>query len=122
MEVLGAVSPEQVRRRMLEARALVLPSRWFEGMPMVLLEAMAAGLPVVVPDHGALVETAGAGGIPFRPLDVGSLADVLRTLANDDLIDRTGAASRDVYIDGYQPSGNVARLVEIYALVHSRGT
>ena len=121
VKVLGALSPEEVRRRMLEARALVLPSRWFEGMPMVLLEAMAAGLPVVVPDHGALVETAAAGGIPFRALDVGSLAGVIEQLVDGDLADRYGALSRTEFLDRFTPEGNLAELTETYALVTSRG-
>lgn len=120
VEVLGALSPEEVRRRMLEARALVLPSRWFEGMPMVLLEAMAAGLPVVVPDHGALVETAGGGGIPFRPLDVVTLAEALESLADGDLADRIGAFSRAEYLDRYVPGGNLEALIAAYELVTSR--
>ena len=119
-DVLGAVSSGEVRRRMLEARALVLPSRWFEGMPMVLLEAMAAGLPVVVPDHGAMVEIAGSGGIPFRALDVESLAGALDLLSNDDLADRRGAESRGAYLDRYTLIGNAEALTDIYALAISR--
>ena len=120
VDVLGAASPGEVNRRMLEARALVLPSRWFEGMPMVLLEAMAAGLPVVVPDHGAMVEIAGSGGIPFRALDVDSLAGALDLLSNGDLADRRGAESRGAYLDRYTPIGNAEALTDIYALAISR--
>ncbi|MGH8952483.1 MAG: glycosyltransferase family 4 protein [Acidimicrobiia bacterium] len=122
VEVLGALPRTEVRRRMLGARALVLPSRWFEGMPMVLLEAMAAGLPVVVPDHGAMVEIAGSGGIPFRALDIGSLAGALDQLADDELADRLGASSRASYLDRYTPDASAKALLETYALVTSRVT
>lgn len=111
---LGRLSPDEVRRHMLGARALVLPSRWFEGMPMVLLEAMAAGLPVLVPDHGDLTEIAGEGGIRFEPCDVGSLADALALLEDGRRVDRHGAAARAVYLDRHQPSRGVTRLLEIY--------
>ncbi len=41
------LSHDDVRARMLTARALVFPSEWYEPFGMVLIEAMAAGLPIV---------------------------------------------------------------------------
>jgi glycosyltransferase involved in cell wall biosynthesis len=111
----GHISSAEVRQLMLEARALVLPSRWFEGMPMVLLEAMAAGLPVVVPDHGALPDIAGSGGVEFKALDVESLAGALGSLSDDALIDSKGASSRSEYLSRYTPAESACRLVSIYA-------
>ena len=115
VNVMGRVPSDGVRRLMLGARALVLPSRWYEGMPMTLLEAMAAGLPVVVPDHGDLVEIAGSGGVPYQALGVESLANTLELLADGDLSDRRGQLSRAAYLDRFMPVGGVARLEEIYA-------
>jgi len=111
---LGHVPSDEVRRRMLEARALVLPSRWFEGMPMVLLEAMAAGLPVVVPDHGDLPDTAGPGGVEFKALDVESLAVALGTLSDDAAVDSRGASSRSEYLSRFTPAENASNLLRIY--------
>jgi glycosyltransferase involved in cell wall biosynthesis len=111
---LGHVPSDEVRRRMLEARALVLPSRWFEGMPMVLLEAMAAGLPVVVPDHGDLPDTAGLGGVEFKALDVESLAATLGTLSDDATVDSRGALSRSEYLSRFTPAENASNLLRIY--------
>jgi glycosyltransferase involved in cell wall biosynthesis len=110
----GQVSPAEVRRLMLEARALVLPSRWFEGMPMVLLEAMAAGLPVVVPDHGDLLEIAGSGGLEFKALDVDSLAGALGALADDATVDSKGASSRAEYLSRFTLTESASSLVRIY--------
>ncbi|QOY90870.1 glycosyltransferase [Paludibaculum fermentans] len=60
----------------------VLPSLW-EGNPLSVMEAMAAGLPVAVTAVGGvpeLVET-GRSGLLCNPGDVDSLASALRTLA-----------------------------------------
>ncbi len=43
----GWLSPDEVRARLLTARAFVFPSEWYEPFGMVLIEAMAAGLPIV---------------------------------------------------------------------------
>lgn len=47
VEVLGAQPPDRVRDLLRQARGLVFPSLWFEGFPMVYLEALAAGTPVL---------------------------------------------------------------------------
>jgi len=46
VEITGWASGEQVRQHLLEARALVLPS-FAEGLPVVLMEALALGRPVI---------------------------------------------------------------------------
>ncbi|MEM1333745.1 MAG: glycosyltransferase, partial [Actinomycetota bacterium] len=43
----GWIAGDEVRRRLLGARAFVFPSEWYEPFGMVLLEAMSAGLPIV---------------------------------------------------------------------------
>ncbi|MDW4662823.1 glycosyltransferase, partial [Escherichia coli] len=42
---LGALSRVDVLREMAEAEALVVPSLWYEGFPMVVVEAFAQGTP-----------------------------------------------------------------------------
>lgn len=58
IRVLGEVSDEALRRLYHEAQALVFPSL-YEGFGLPLLEAMAAGCPVLSSDAGALAEVSG---------------------------------------------------------------
>lgn len=64
---------------------LVLPSLFGEGMPMVILEAMATGVPVVASDVEGIPEVLGHGksGLVVPAGDVKQLADVIAELIDN---------------------------------------
>jgi glycosyltransferase involved in cell wall biosynthesis len=75
---------------------LVLPSHT-EGFGLALVEAMAAGLPVIATSVGALPEvvTEGENGLLIPPRDAGALAGALERLLSDPaLAQRLGANAR----------------------------
>ncbi len=77
---------------------LALPSLW-EGMPLAILEAMHAGLPVVASDVGSVCEAVSDGitGYVVAPGDDVALVDRLRRLqANPEGAERMGAAARRI--------------------------
>jgi len=81
---------------MADANLLVLPSRW-EGMPNVVLEAMAAGKPVVGSSVGGTPEAVvdGETGLLVPPDDPQALADaVARILDDRELEEAMGRAGR----------------------------
>lgn len=95
-EVLGWIGPEQRADELRRAGVFALPSL-SEGLPMALLEAMAAGLPVVASSTGGIPEvvTHGVEGFLVAPGDVDDLTQRLGELLDDpDLAERMGAAAR----------------------------
>jgi glycosyltransferase involved in cell wall biosynthesis len=93
---LGYVAREDIPGYYAAAHVFVLPS-YFEGMALAAVEALSAGLPLVVTRTGGtedLVEE-GVNGLTFDWADVDQLAAHLRCLAGDRaLARRMGAASR----------------------------
>ena len=84
---LGPMTPEEVAEQLCTFHALVLPSRttpvWREQLGRVLLEAMAAGVPVIGSDSGAIPEVIDQAGLLFPEGDARALADRLAQLAGD---------------------------------------
>ena len=81
---LGRVPDADLAVLLDRATALVVPSR-AEGFGLPLLEAMAAGTPVVTSDAAALVEV-GAGAARVSPLVPAELAAALREVAGDEAL------------------------------------
>ncbi len=94
VEVTGYVGDERRRALLADARMLVMPSL-DEGFGLPVLEAMAAGVPVVVSSGGSLPEVAGEAAEPVDPSDVeGFAAAMARLLDRDAAIDATRRAGR----------------------------
>jgi glycosyltransferase involved in cell wall biosynthesis len=73
VEAVGYVDDERLDALMRGAAALVHPSL-YEGFGLVVLEAMARGVPVAAADATALPETGGDAAVYFDPLDVHAMA------------------------------------------------
>lgn len=75
-----------------------------EALPISMLDAMAAGVPVVAADVGEIgtAVTHGESGLLFPPGDLGALANQLdRLLVDDELRNRLGATAREEALKRY---------------------
>ncbi|WP_298358425.1 glycosyltransferase family 4 protein [Rhodoblastus sp.] len=121
--VLGWKSSAEVKQLMRSARALVFPSLWYEGQPLTVLEAKAAGLPIVISDACAGRDEVDDGetGFWFRSQDADDLADKLERLKDDELIVRMSNAAHDrFWADPPTMARHVARLAAVYEDMMSR--
>jgi glycosyltransferase involved in cell wall biosynthesis len=120
---LGRLDRAAVAAELAQARALVFPSLWYEGMPMTILEAFAAGVPVIAARLGAAATMVhdGETGLTFEPGDAAGLADRLAwAQAHPDEMAAFGRAAREAYVATYTPEASHARLLEIYAVGMAR--
>lgn len=117
VRALGWLDPD--RRDGLLARAAVfaLPSH-AEGLPMSLLEAMAAGCPVVAASCGGIPDLVadGVNGLLVPPGDVEALACALhRLLVDRALAERLGNEARATIARRYTAEAALQRLEQLYA-------
>jgi glycosyltransferase involved in cell wall biosynthesis len=114
---LGQVSPDEVGRRMAHARALAVPSLCFEGFPLVVRDAFAAGVPVVASRIGALerIVRDGATGILFSPGDPADLARRLSQAWGDPArLAAMGRAARIEFESTCTADRSHGRLLDVY--------
>ena len=100
--------------RLLSAVDALMLTSVSEGIPLTIIEAMAAGRPVVCTDVGGLSEvvTAGETGFLAPAGDETALADrLIRLISNRDLCQQIGTAGRAVAFDRFSET----RMAEAYA-------
>ncbi len=99
-------------------QAFVLPSKW-EGMPKVLIEAMACGLPVVgtnAPGIRDLIEH-GRTGILCEP-EIENLRNAIMTVLNDfHLRENMGRLARDYVVDHFSLEHCVSKELDLLASI-----
>lgn len=120
--LLGSLDAEEVHRRLSEADIFVLPSH-VDAQPLAVLEAMAAGLPIVATAVGQIpvMVRDGREGFIVAPNDPPALADALdRLLADPDLRKRLGASARERAARHYDRRLLSQRLGEVYESLLSR--
>lgn len=105
--------------RALTARAIavVVPSRWLETFGLVVVEAMAAGVPAVVAGHSSLAELVrdGVTGLTHTPGDAASLATALGRIVRAP--SSLGLAARERYEQEFTRSVGLTNLLANYRRV-----
>ncbi|MBI2589757.1 glycosyltransferase [Candidatus Berkelbacteria bacterium] len=107
VEYLGRVTQEDAITLMANAQALLFPSDGLEPFGMVVVEAMAAGTPVIGPRMGAFLETIVHGESGYLYNDVSEIPQLLSHVAK---ISRTFCRA---YVEEHFSTATMARKYEL---------
>ena len=112
----GQVDAHRIRDAMQTAQVLVMPSIWQEpGIPIVVLEALANGLPFVAYKQGAFPELVdeGRAGLLVDPGTSFALGTV-ELMRDVDALERMSAEGRRLYERYYTPKHSLDQILSIY--------
>lgn len=115
---LGQRTPDELAAAYAAARAVVIPSRWYEVFGMSALEAMSHGVPVVASDIGGLPEvvTHEETGLLVPPDDLAALVAAISRLWHDPpMAARLGEAARQRVRQRHAPAAHMAALLALFA-------
>jgi glycosyltransferase involved in cell wall biosynthesis len=126
--VFAGVQPrDAVAASLASADVFLFPTELAEAAPLVLLQAMASGLPVIASNRGGIPEvlssTSGAPGFLVSPGDVDALASRMLELYDDrDLRRDVALRARSHVCASYTLDVMIERTVEVYEIARSRMT
>ena len=115
VEFRGQVPAGEAGAALAHARALLVPSRWYEAAPRAIIEAYSAGVPVVASDIGALPEAVveGVSGRLAPPDDAEAWAELTRSLDDAESL-RLGAGAFGLWEERFSPDRGLEGLEAVY--------
>ena len=117
VQFLGSLDRLSVVHRLRAALALVVPSLWFEGFPLTVVEAYATGTPVIASRIGSLAEVVedGVTGLLADGHDADGLAKRIQwATGHPDEMRQMGANARRLYEARFRGAAHLADLLDAY--------
>jgi glycosyltransferase involved in cell wall biosynthesis len=116
VRIPGFLSREDLENLRKNAVAQVIPSEWYENAPLVALEGLSLGMPILASDIGGLPEYLGpeSGSAIFKPGDADQLARLIVSTweLRNELGERRRKA-RAAYETNYTPEKHLAEYMRI---------
>lgn len=119
VKFLGHLSGDKLKRVVDGAVAVVVPSEWYEVFGLVIVEAYAAGKPVVASRIGGIPELVrdGVTGLLFEPANADELAEGMnRLVRNPNMATEMGREARELAEECYSPDAHYEMLIRAYRM------
>lgn len=116
VEMLGFVANKEAKRIISNSKALILPTQWYEGFPMTIVEAYSVGTPVIGSNIGNVGDLIHDGKTGYK-FDIDSndeLEDVI-TNQNFDLCEEV----KKEYNYKFGKEENYQKLINVYNIIYS---
>jgi glycosyltransferase involved in cell wall biosynthesis len=113
VEFLGFLNREELSLQLTKAKAVIVPSQWYETFGMIIAEAYSAHCPVIVGDIGniaSLVED-GVTGVKFKYNDSTALIDAISRFEN---CEPMGEKGFEKFKNEYSEKVNYKKLKNVY--------
>lgn len=122
IKLLGFKSGQELIDIVGNAKAVVLPSEWYENGPYSAIEALQLGRPIIGADIGGIPELVDGNGYLFKMGNIESLADALESfeyLSKNDY-EKLEIKSKEMYLNYYTWAVHKKPLYEVYekAMMH----
>jgi glycosyltransferase involved in cell wall biosynthesis len=113
----GRLAKPQLHELLRTSSVVAVPSRWHENQPMIVLEAMACGIPVVASDLGGLselIEPGVNGALTAHDCPEALAGGLAPFLENPDAALAMGRAARARVVQDFSPALHLSRLEDSY--------
>jgi glycosyltransferase involved in cell wall biosynthesis len=114
---LGLLPGDEIPKHLARARALLVPSIWYEGAPRGILEAYSSGVPVLASKIGALPELVeeGKSGYLLPPQSPDSWRSGIARLVDPEVAISLGRYARQLWEEKYRPEKALSNLERAYS-------
>lgn len=112
VQIFGFVEHDELLALIGESEALIMPSLWYEGMPMIIVESFSAGTPVIGSNFGnvaSMIED-GLNGYTFNPRSKVELLKCLKLVQSNNLVPSTTR----IFEERFSSKKALASLLSIY--------
>lgn len=114
VRILGYMPRADIDKLLSESDAIVIPSEWPENAPLVALEALALGVPIIGSRAGGIPEIVGKDpdSMLFDMGDTDALAERMKD-AWDREPGKIGVLSRQAYLNSFSPNAHLSKYLDI---------
>lgn len=116
VEFRGQTKWDEVQKLMGKARAMILPTQWYEGFPMTIVEAYSVGTPVIGPDMGNVGDLIEEGVTGWK-YQTSSEESIKQTIINAMRMPVNYNQIGELYKQRYSSELNYQQLTNIYRIV-----
>lgn len=116
IEFVGWVSRKEMENYLYGARAMIFPSMWYEGAPLVIIEMKSYGIPCIVSDVSSACEEIkdGEDGYIFRSGDLDELKSKIMLIENSNISAIGNEIINKFNANIYSMNMHMKKLLDIY--------